>query len=112
MSDRIERCCVCDDATGRAGKGEDSIYFHDVDSEELGPLCERCSHDYTIEAINKSTADNATLRAALEPFVSDWNEMIEALPSVVDADTVGGISVEHFKQAALALGKEGSDDSN
>lgn len=53
-----ESCCVCDSRTGRAGRGEDSIYrdvlktndelFHDgkqvcnsVD-DEVGPLCEDC----------------------------------------------------------------------
>lgn len=33
----LEHCCECDALTGRAGPGEDSIYFGD-----LGPLCEEC----------------------------------------------------------------------
>ena len=53
-----ELCCICDDPTGRAGKGEDSIYVlftEDCEIEwsgffiaeyeqgqELGPLCEGC----------------------------------------------------------------------
>jgi hypothetical protein len=53
-----ELCCVCDDETGRAGRGEDSIFrevlktscelFHDGRQlcqnvgDEVGPLCENC----------------------------------------------------------------------
>lgn len=33
-----EKCFVCDDETGRAGKGEDSLY----DENDLGPYCPRC----------------------------------------------------------------------
>ena len=33
----IERCINCDEPTGRAGEGEDSIFAGDV-----GPLCEDC----------------------------------------------------------------------
>jgi len=33
-----EHCFICDAKTGRAGKGEDSIY----DADDLGPYCEDC----------------------------------------------------------------------
>lgn len=33
-----EFCCLCDEATGRSGRGEDSLY--DIDDE--GPYCEEC----------------------------------------------------------------------
>jgi len=35
---REERCIDCDEPTGRAGAGDDSIYTDDGD----GPLCEDC----------------------------------------------------------------------
>jgi len=35
---RVERCCKCDDATGRAGKADDSLYRDDG----TGPYCEGC----------------------------------------------------------------------
>ena len=35
----LEECCKCDEATGRAGKGEDSIY---CDECEQGPFCSEC----------------------------------------------------------------------
>ena len=34
-----ERCCICDEPTGRAGRGEDSIYCERC---EAGPFCENC----------------------------------------------------------------------
>lgn len=38
MSDQEERCTLCDETTGRAGKGEDSLYTED----DRGPFCEKC----------------------------------------------------------------------
>jgi hypothetical protein len=35
----LERCCNCDDPTGRAGRGEDSLY---LDAINAGPFCQRC----------------------------------------------------------------------
>lgn len=37
MTERIERCLICDDPTGRAGRWDDSIYAGDI-----GPWCESC----------------------------------------------------------------------
>ena len=34
----IETCCICDSPTGKAGKGEDSLYSEKGD----GPDCEDC----------------------------------------------------------------------
>ena len=44
-----EHCSVCDDPTGRAGAGEDSIYWLDG---EIGPLCESCSHQLQLEVLD------------------------------------------------------------
>lgn len=35
---KLETCCACDEATGRAGIGEDSLYTDDG----YGPFCEAC----------------------------------------------------------------------
>ena len=44
-----EKCIVCDNETGRAGAGEDSLYINDD-----GPFCEdchvRCQRDKLLEA--------------------------------------------------------------
>jgi hypothetical protein len=45
----LELCCLCEAPTGRAGRGDDSIYkellldwgWQDA-GEVLGPLCEEC----------------------------------------------------------------------
>lgn len=38
-----EYCCICGNPTGRAGRGEDSIYATRLlDGDEIGPLCEDC----------------------------------------------------------------------
>jgi len=45
MRRRLEYCCDCGEPTGRAGRGDDSIYV-EVDGQEIGPLCEECLADY------------------------------------------------------------------
>jgi len=38
-----ERCCECDDLTGRAGRCDDSLYAARNDTkDEIGPLCHEC----------------------------------------------------------------------
>ena len=37
-----ELCTNCGDETGRAGKGEDSLYAEEGTNQEYGPLCEEC----------------------------------------------------------------------
>lgn len=39
----LERCCECDDPTGRSGRGDDSIYAEClVTGDEIGPLRPAC----------------------------------------------------------------------
>ena len=70
----LELCCECNSPTGRAGRGEDSIYYLDG----LGPFCEDC-HD----RLGADVIDNlglATLRAQLEEAqqdARDWRENCE-----------------------------------
>ena len=33
----LEYCCECESPTGRAGRGDGSLYIDDI-----GPLCEEC----------------------------------------------------------------------
>lgn len=50
MSDlQLERCCLCDDPTERAGRADDSIYLEVLEDyegykrgDEIGPLCVEC----------------------------------------------------------------------
>lgn len=59
MSQELEICCWCDGPTGKAGRGEDSIYVEALETVwgedskgvqyavakkgyEIGPLCESC----------------------------------------------------------------------
>ena len=49
--DRLEYCCVrgCEQPTGRAGRGDDSIY---CDVCDAGPYCSECwkDHEHNFEA--------------------------------------------------------------
>lgn len=40
MSKAHERCIVCDEHTGKAGKGDDSAYYNGQ-----GPYCDTCFQD-------------------------------------------------------------------
>lgn len=43
MSKPIERCRECDDPTGRAGRGDDSLYCDSLSCDDgTGPFCEDC----------------------------------------------------------------------
>jgi len=68
LPDEIERCILCDEPTGRARKGDDSMYI-----EYVGPLCESCSD--TLEPvriyITKLTADVALRDRAMQLMAGD-----------------------------------------
>ena len=62
MSDRpLEMCDVCDDATGRAGRGEDSIYCSACEDDGAnvpsGPFCSECYSDH-IRVVHRGTDPN------------------------------------------------------
>ena len=54
MSDAAERCCFCDEPTGKAGAGDGSLYLDDG----YGPFCERCfeSHERAYRAAEAAAA--------------------------------------------------------
>ena len=59
MSGRpLEHCFICDEPTGRAGKGEDSLYCDECDK---GPYCPDCFRKH-----HESDAKVAALLGALE----------------------------------------------
>jgi len=53
-----EHCWVCDGLTGKAGKGEDSLY----DPHDSGPYCERC-WDVMFPDATRLQIDNDRLRS-------------------------------------------------
>ncbi len=56
---KIERCCECDEATGRAGRGEDSLY--DPADSGKGPYCQDCFDKLLSEASRlRAWEDNDT----------------------------------------------------
>ncbi len=58
MRKRIEYCCKCEEATGHAGRGEDSIYVEYENGKEVGPLCIRCSKEiFVCEKCNFAVKD-------------------------------------------------------
>ena len=51
----LEYCCECDQPTGNAGRGEDSIYAEAMlGNDEIGPLCFECYNDLVFAKIIKS----------------------------------------------------------
>ncbi len=48
MARETERCCHCDEPTGRAGKGDDSLY----DALGNGPLCQNCAEKRRLALIH------------------------------------------------------------
>jgi hypothetical protein len=46
VSDSIERCFICGDPTGKAGRDEDSLFSTSGD----GPFCEQCFEPYAEDA--------------------------------------------------------------
>ena len=50
--DDIERCSHCDEPTGKAGRGDDSLYSTLPDGVEHGPLCESCFEMFEKERAN------------------------------------------------------------
>ncbi len=69
----LEHCCHCDQPTGKAGRGDGSIY---IDALDLGPLCEECWHA-AVEEI-KSDAGISDLEAEVERLLQRIKELEDA----------------------------------
>jgi len=46
---KFEICFICDERTGRAGKGEDSLYGLD----DSGPYCEECYKEAPFQLVEE-----------------------------------------------------------
>lgn len=101
---REERCANCDDPTGRAGRGDDSLYVQRIDGREIGPLCpdcyfrERC--DAQEEEIGDLQAEVTMLKeieqARHEPFNAEAESttILHALMS--QCDTPEGMALIRY----------------
>jgi hypothetical protein len=76
-----ERCCLCDELTGRAGRADDSLYL-DTPSAELGPLCEEC-YGALDRSGQEERADN------LERERNELREKVEAWEWLTESGYVG-----------------------
>ena len=77
MSDRIENCFVCGEATGRAGAGEDSLFLESNDEVMLGPLHDletRCDPSGDIQTIASLREQVGGLQARVGELESWHNE--------------------------------------
>jgi len=59
---KYEHCCQCGERTGKAGKGEDSLYLQNG----VGPYCETC-----FEPFNALEVEIADLRTRCEKAEKD-----------------------------------------
>ena len=71
MMANLEHCCFCGDPTGRAGKGEDSIYLGDI-----GPLCESCYQEIEDAIDAQLEADITRLEAEAVEFAYNAGETL------------------------------------
>ena len=105
---REERCCLCDQATGRAGKGEDSIYI-DLTHANLGPLCPECYADMRthfeddtapIEQVEKELADAGITGVSFAQAgkmlkrIADMKEVCDWAQAVLTAWNIGPLPQE------------------
>ena len=52
MNERpLEYCFICDEPTGRAGKGEDSLYCDECDKGPYCPDCFRKHHESDVKVV-------------------------------------------------------------
>lgn len=74
MSDGLERCSICWGEIGRAGAGEDSIYFGGA-----GPFCEECSEDVRRDVLEDAgvVAERDKLKAELEQMTAERDALLD-----------------------------------
>ena len=103
-----EECFICNELTGRAGAGEDSLYCDECDK---GPYCPDCfrKHHESDEKVVQLKVDNEALREAIKQAVEkiyDEDDPDAAKPWLVE--NVLGLLVEALAVDAL-LTKEQSN---
>jgi len=67
----LEYCCECDEATGNAGAGEDSLHIETSDNLS-GPYCSSC-HESEVERILLNLTDK-------EALIQEMNNLDLLLP--------------------------------
>lgn len=79
MTTKFETCCRCESSTGRAGRGEDSIYCPTCDT---GPFCEECAagHDDKILNTLSALSDNGDAGEGLDKLLG----LVEAMSAHLD----------------------------
>ena len=120
MTNRIERCCLCDEPTGRAGKYDDSIFI-DLPNCTLGPLCETCMHGLE-DWCADNTGSAAELAAMTERAEKAERErdrvlarMVDTMSRMIASRHIDGYQVytevaeDYRKDAEAELGKEPKD---
>jgi hypothetical protein len=70
---QLETCIICDGATGRAGKGDDSLYCHIC---EKGPYCDACYYDNVIAC---QDAEIALLNKKVEVLIGDRDGLLVSI---------------------------------
>ena len=69
----LERCCDCDEPTGRAGRADDSLYWSDE-----GPFCPACYNERSdTERIYLAVKTQPALLAACKDMLSGWRYIRE-----------------------------------
>jgi len=83
MGERIERCCECDQPTGKAGMGDGSLY---LDGGQ-GPFCDSC---YSFaDWVRKSALREAIQRLKEPPYEATAKGMVMRLEQMA-AEQEGG----------------------
>ncbi|MDD4984369.1 MAG: hypothetical protein PHQ43_01070 [Dehalococcoidales bacterium] len=81
--DKIERCCLCDQPTGRAGRSEDSMYVT-TDRAEIGPLCADCYFDLIKYGVDRADVIAVPIydEGVIKPFdlaaLEEWLEQLHS----------------------------------
>ena len=96
-AERYERCCECDEETGKAGKGEDSIYI-ELPCTEIGPLCERC-----YDAIEEHIENEGSGGSRVGHSIHQHDEPSEPATPPPDRCWLGEERIEEFAAKVMRI---------
>tara|TARA_R110000868_G_scaffold1498_4_gene11741 strand:- start:4402 stop:4689 length:288 start_codon:yes stop_codon:yes gene_type:complete len=91
----FELCKECDEPTGRAGKGEDSLYAGD-----FGPYCESCWGDVPEDLADIIEAQRRKM-VSMNDIIVDLYESLESALS--DRGYEGEDGIENYSEAKAFL---------